>query len=76
MPEAHGQGWRVRPRVGESARSIVYLNAAAVTTWSEGGETPKPGLILNVKVRPSGDTAGQVGQKFLSARADKDGLSA
>jgi hypothetical protein len=33
---------------GDSARSIVALNVAAVTDWPEGGENRKPGRIRNV----------------------------
>ena len=59
MSEATDTAGASGPRAGDRARSIVYLNVAAVTGWSEGGENRKPGLIVKVKVRPSGDTAGQ-----------------
>lgn len=48
MSEATDTAGASGPRTGESARSIVYLNVAAVTGWPEGGENRKPGLILNV----------------------------
>ena len=48
MSEATDTAGAPGPRAGDKARSIVYLNVAAVTGWSEGGENRKPDLILNV----------------------------
>ena len=59
MSEATERAGGSGPRAGESARSIVYLNVVAVTIWFEGGENRKPGVILKVYVRPSGERDGQ-----------------
>ena len=48
MSEATERAGASGPRAGESARSMVYLNVAAVTIWPEGGENRKPGVILKV----------------------------
>ena len=58
MSEATDGAGASGPRAGDRARWIV-LDVAAVTGWSEGGENRKPGLIVKVKVRPSGGGAGQ-----------------
>jgi hypothetical protein len=46
------------PSFGDSARSIEYRTASAVTGWFDGGENRYPGRILNTYVLPSPETSG------------------
>ena len=47
MSDANAAATAFGPNPGESARSIVDLNVAAVTGSFDGGEKRKPGRIRN-----------------------------
>ncbi len=46
------------PSFGDSARSIEYRTASAVTGWFDGGENRYPGRIVNTYVLPPAESSG------------------